>query len=407
MNNEHRPAPRRRKRRKHFPWLFTMVLLTAGLLVFSLIQYRADMRPAPAEQPTEAQNPAKEGDTLTIAAAGDIGISPELLQYAAQADGTYDFTQIFQGVSPLLSDADLTVANLELNISGSDLTGENFKAPKELLSALKRSGVDILQTANTASVYNGLAGLTDTYDAINDAGMKPVGTFPTKDIFRKSKGFTMVEANGFKVAFVGFTKGVGNLQLPQGAEQSVNLLYTDYSTTYQKVDTDGIQAVMDNVNKAKPDITIALVHWGSEYLTDIAESQEKIRTLLLDNGVDAILGTHSHIVGKVDSVTVPGTLTAYSLGTLLSSDESADARESLVLKLTFTKGADGTTLTDWSYEPIYVATAQEADSPQILNIPQITGLYESSYIDKVSSDLYELLHAAEEDIAARVAPNED
>ena len=400
--------PRRRRRRVHFPWLFTFILIVTVALGFSLSQYWQDLEEQATQ--TEPEIPAGSaaiGDTLTIAAAGDVSISPELLRYAVQPDGSYDFSAMFLDVSPLLSDADLTVANLEANICDSDFTGDNFRAPKSLLTALRTAGVDILQTANSASIYNGLSGLTSTHEAVEAAGMKAVGTFPTDQARKDSGGFTLVEIKGFRVAFVAFTKGVGNLRLPEGAESSVNLLYTDYNTTYQDVDTDSILSVLDRVKDAKPDITIALLHWGSEYDTGISRTQKTIASLLMDNGVDAILGTHPHILGQVDSVSNPGTLTAYSLGDLLRTDDSASAKQSMVLKLEFTKTQDGTVVTSWSYTPIYVATAQDAGSPQVLHVANAIGRYEAGLMDRISDELYQTLLTVEEKVASQLEVTEE
>ena len=54
----------------------------------------------------------------------------------------------------------------------------------------------------------------------------------------------------------------------------------------------------------------------------VTDSQKKIKNLLFENGVDAIIGSHSHIVGPMEQeqvTTVDGTektcFVAYSLGT--------------------------------------------------------------------------------------------
>ena len=406
MTDSHPHRPRgRRRRRRHFPWLFVLILLTAAGLVFSLIQYGQDVAEAKA-QLTEppSSDTVGLGDTLTLAAAGDVSVSPELLRSATMADGSYDFSQMFLEAIPFLSDADLTVVNLETNIVSDDVDGSAFRAPKSLLTALSQAGVDMVQTANTATIYNGVGGLTSTCAAVEEAGLKPLGTFPSRDAFQQSGGYTLVEMKGFRVAFVAFTKGVGNLNLPEEAAGCVNLLYTDYATTYQDVDEEGIQKVMDNVKKAKPDIIVVLVHWGSEYSTEISRTQKQIRNLLLENGATAILGTHSHLVGQVDDITVPGTLTAYSLGTLLATDDTGSARQSMVLKLEFTRTAEGTVVSDWSYDPIYVATAQETGRPGILDLENAIGRYESGFIGRVSQELYETLVYARERIPQRMEP---
>lgn len=97
-----------------------------------------------------------------------------------------------------------------------------------------------------------------------------------------------------------------------------------------------------------------MLHWGSESDSAVTDSQKKIKNLLFENGVDAIIGSHSHIVGPMEQeqvTTVDGTektcFVAYSLGNFFSSMDDSYAkncRESVVLNLSFTKnGQTGAT----------------------------------------------------------------
>ncbi len=404
-------AVRRRRRRRRPGGIWILFLLVAAGLVFSVVQYRRDMK-APvqtATAPTEPFAAAGEGEKITIAAAGDINISRELLQSARQADGTYDFTSIFMGVSPLLSGADLTVADLEVNFCGEPCDPDAYQAPESLLEALSASGVDLVQTANTVSVYNGIAGLSSTLEAVERSGLTPVGTFATGEAYEQSGGYTIVEEKGFRIAFVAFTKGVGNLKLPEGSEHCVNLLYKDYNTTYQEVDTQGIQAVLGRVQGENPDITVALLHWGSEYDDEVSKTQEEIRKLMLENGVDVILGTHSHLVGEIDADLGAGSLTAFSLGNLLSVDETSGANQGIVLKLEFTMSGGEAKLTDYTYEPVYLAKGEETGTGRyaLLDTNKVISLYESSYIDRVTQEVYESLCKSRDKVAKLVYPTEE
>ncbi|MDD7652069.1 MAG: CapA family protein [Candidatus Faecousia sp.] len=404
-------AVRRRRRRRRPGGIWILFLLVAAGLVFSVVQYRRDMK-APvqtATAPTEPFAAAGEGEKITIAAAGDINISRELLQSARQADGTYDFTNIFMGVSPLLSGADLTVADLEVNFCGEPCDPDAYQAPESLLEALSASGVDLVQTANTVSVYNGIAGLSSTLEAVERSGLTPVGTFATGEAYEQSGGYTIVEEKGFRIAFVAFTKGVGNLKLPEGSEHCVNLLYKDYNTTYQEVDTQGIQAVLGRVQGENPDITVALLHWGSEYDDEVSKTQEEIRKLMLENGVDVILGTHSHLVGEIDADLGAGSLTAFSLGNLLSVDETSGANQGIVLKLEFTMSGGEAKLTDYTYEPVYLAKGEETGTGRyaLLDTNKVISLYESSYIDRVTQEVYESLCKSRDKVAKLVYPTEE
>ena len=71
--------------------------------------------------------------------------------------------------------------------------------------------------------------------------------------FKQSKGYTMCEVQGIKVAFVAFTKGLGGRGMPAGNEELVNLLYEDYSTEYRTIHEDRITTILKNVQTEKPD----------------------------------------------------------------------------------------------------------------------------------------------------------
>lgn len=404
-------AQRRRKKRRRFPFLAVWTVLLAGALLFACFRYMQSRGEQSASlEESIPSGAAADGDTLTIAAAGDINITQALLDSARGADGAYDFSRMLLGAAPLLSGADLTVADLEVNFCGAPYDPERYNAPESLLAALAEAGVDLVQTANTASVYNGIAGLQSTLETIHQAGLLPVGTFATEQEAKQSKGFTMVEVKGFRVAFVAFTKGVGNLRLPEGAERCVNLLYNDYNTTYQDVDAKGIREILSQVQAEGPDITIALLHWGSEYDRAVSKTQEEIRDLMLQGGVDVILGTHSHLVGPVEMTTAQsGTmLTAYGLGDLMSTGEGSDDSQGMVLKLEFTKQGNETSLTGYHCDPIYLAGNGKTGTGafEVINTRDEISLYESQYVDRVSQEMYETLKQSLEEVEASIKARE-
>ena len=78
-----------------------------------------------------------------------------------------------------------------------------------------------------------------------------------------------------------------------------------------------------------------------ESCDDISDSQEYIVSLMKKNGVDVILGTHSHTLQAIDYDPLKGTLVAYSLGDFFGSADRAGSEYSLILELEITKRADG------------------------------------------------------------------
>ena len=250
--------------------------------------------------PQQTDEPASQPGTTVIhvAVAGDLNVTDYVLDNAAHENG-YDFSETFLDVAPILSGADLALLNFEGNLSGGSYGSKTGAAPLELPKTLKAIGVDAVQAANSAAIRQGVSGLVSTLEAFDHVGLRSLGTYADAASFRKSGGYEIVEVGGIRIALIAFTKGMDNLGLPAGSEDCVNLLYKDYSSDYKKVDTDRIARVLRNVSEEQPDITIAMLHWGSEYNDEISDTQEKIRKQLQEGGVDIIVGSHPHLVQKV------------------------------------------------------------------------------------------------------------
>lgn len=338
--------------------------------------------------PTATDDVQTAANTTVIhfAAAGDLNITDQVI---AAGGVEMNYAPAFVDVLPILAEADLTVLNLEGNLIGAPYGTSTRSAPQSLLTALKNAGVDLIQMANSCSIYNGVAGLEMTLSAIRAAGLESVGAFASRDEFRRSGGYTIRTVNDVKIAVVAFTKGMDSMGLPAGSEDCVNLLYQDYDSTYQKVDSDGIRSILRNAADEDPDIIIALVHWGSEYNDKISSTQQSIEKLLLENGVTAIIGTHSHYVQQM-KLNEDGTFVAYSLGDFFGDRDRAGTEYSVILDLEITKDHETgeTKVTNFTTTPIF--TVREEDEPlRVLRITEAMQAFEDSYVDRVSQETYD------------------
>lgn len=360
---------------------------------------------APTE-PTSRFDDAK-ATVIHIRAAGDLNVTDKTVA-SADTDLGYDYTRPFLDVAALLGDADLTVMNFEGNICGEPYGSATRSAPKEMIEALASAGVDVLQMANSYSVYNGMIGLAQTLDNIRNTGIEPIGAYANATEFRKGKGYTICEVQDVKVALVAFTKGMGSLGLPEGSENCVNVLYTDYATTYRDVDEAKIKSILKSAQSEEPDITIALVHWGSEYNDAISETQQDILELLQENGVDAVIGTHSHMVHEINYDDATGFLVAYSLGDFFGDGTRGGTNYSIILDLEITKDPETgiTRVSDYSYIPIYTLSEGEAadGNRRVVRIRETMAAYDVNYVDKVSGSGYSSMETALKRIAERTTP---
>ena len=332
-----------------------------------------------------------EKDPITkihIKAAGDLNVTDSVVN-AGVAIGGFDYGPVFKDVAGILSDADLTVMNFEGNVCGEPYGTQTTSAPIELIRSLRTCGVDLLQMANSCAINNGLNGMTATLNAIRSAGIEPLGAYATASELRNSKGYTITEVQGVKIAFVAFTKGLGGRGMPAGNEDLVNLLYKDYSTEYKEIDKDRISAILKNVEAEKPDLTVAMLHWGSEYNDDISNTQKSIVSLMQKQGVDVILGTHPHTLQPIVFDDMAGTLVAYSLGDFFGEADRGATNYSIILDIEVTKDANAgiTRVTNYSYTPIYTVREGEAvgnRDRRVVRIEKALEAYEDNFLDKVT-----------------------
>ena len=392
---------------------FAMILLVCGFAIYFLTRGGDESGSGensaitlPTTVPTEPteRKRSEPTTTITIRAAGDLNITDKVVASGKTTLG-YDYTKAFMDVAGLMADADLSMLNIEGIFVGEPYGTNSKSAPNEMLQALDACGVDLIQAANSYSIYDGISGLATTLRAIRSSGMEPVGAYATPEEFQENKGYIICNVRGVKVAVVAFTKGMDSLGLPSGSEDCVNVLYKDYSTTYHQVDTEGITEILENVEDEEPDITIAMLHWGSEYNDTISETQKKIASLMLDEGVDIILGTHSHMVHEIVYDKEADTLIAYSLGDFFGDGEKGGSNYSIILEMEITKDNEtGTTkITNYNYIPIYTLTEGECDGQRrVVRIQQAMEAYELNFVDKITKAAYDSMQNSLTRINARV-----
>ena len=421
---EKREAQRRRRqaqvRRMRLTMALIVLLLAAcGYGIYRLTQSADSGETAqqavtvPTTEETKETLPIQKSPitTIHIKAAGDLNVTDAVVN-AGMAVNSYDFSPVFKDVAAILSDADLTVMNFEGNICGAPYGSGTTSAPAELLTALRGCGVDLLQMANSCAINNGLNGLTATLRAIRAAGIEPVGAFASSEEFQKSKGYTMTEIQGVKVGFVAFTKGLGGRGMPAGSEDLVNILYSDYTTLYNEIDKTRITSILKSMEEEKPDITVALLHWGSEYNDDISKTQEQIVSLLKKNGVDVIIGTHPHTLQPIAFDKSAGTLVAYSLGDFFGDANRGATNYSVILDVEITKdeNAGTTKVTDYTLHPIYTVRETECvgnNDRRVVRIGTALTAYNGNFLDKVTDSCKESMEYALTRIDERTAVKEE
>ncbi|MBQ8144874.1 MAG: CapA family protein [Butyricicoccus sp.] len=307
--------------------------------------------------------PAPEPIESTLLVCGDAMMHMPQLRDATTADGTYNFDHVYRSVTPVISQADYAVVNLETTLAGPKYSGfPAFSAPDSFAEALKTAGFDLFLTANNHCYDRGFDGLSRTLDVLDGMGIAHVGTYRTAEERALNNGVYVADVGGIEIAFVGYTYGTNGLAIAEGKEFSVSLFNTDYLGALTTPDTAQIEADLAAARALEPDLICVMLHWGVEYQTTQNAYQEQIADLLIANGADIILGGHSHVPQPMEWRTVTcadGTertaFVLYSLGNLISNqnDRYTDTTAAVQLTLSYDPAADETTVTDVAYQPIW------------------------------------------------------
>lgn len=369
---------------------------------------------APEAVPPVTDFSDDEADIVNLSAVGDLSLTDEMLADARKADGSYDFSALFQGIAADLSGADVVFGNFEGTFAGAPYGEQSASYPDSFAEALRAVGFSVIQTANSYSVYNGMNGLESTLRVLRGAGVQTVGTYASEKEKAQQQA-VLVEVNGIRIAFIALTKGMDGMSLPEGEEYRVDLLYSDYSSSYSKIDYASLDKAVASAKALRPDFIVAGLHWGSENNDAILPTQEKIANYLISADVDVILGSHSHRVAKVEtrSVTVNGrektAVIAYGLGDFCRVEENGVTLSAIVhIRLRKHRESGTTDIGLVRYTAAAAVDRGEAVLPRyrIVNARSAVALYEGNYFDAVRKEVYDALVPALKRFDATLPPEE-
>lgn len=292
---------------------------------------------------------------MRISFTGDILCYASQIALMKKSRSQYDFSRIFDKVVPYLRNSEYLCGSLETPIADASYTDKdssiNFNTPVEFLQALYDAGFKMMTTANNHCLDRGIKGLRNTIQALEYYKLEHVGTYLSKE---DSDSCFIKDFNGFKVSFLSFTYGtnsrVNRNYLSENESYMVDLLRRQDRFVpvrrsllrkalrriirKKKVKKGALQdsvsasEIVNTVNeryierfkwkiqkaKANSDVVILCMHSGGQFNFNlgIGEYTKYIVDMAVENGVDIVIGNHTHCVMPAERQ--DGKFISYALG---------------------------------------------------------------------------------------------
>lgn len=266
------------------------------------------------------------------------------------AGNLYD--SFYDSVRDKLQNADLAAVNQEtIFVADHKRVSDypRFGTPTEVGDAMVRAGFNLITLANNHALDQGVYGIDTTTAFWEEKGISYVGAQSTKSYSEEAQtAVQFMEINGIRFAFAAYTYGTNGMLEPEG-----------YPHLVEKLGDEDRMHRQLSYARSRADVVMVFVHWGTEYDTEIDDRQEYYRDFFYREGVDAVIGTHPHVVQKWEIVENNGTayaadavgwkkdseqhkmLVYYSLGNLISAQTNEECKTGGLAEFTVVKKADG------------------------------------------------------------------
>lgn len=325
------------------------------VLIFSLCACKAnsvDLQVIPNDTINNAS-------TTTLLFVGDF--MQHLTQIeAAQTDSGYNYDDCWKYIREEVSKADVAIGNFETTLGGKPYGGyPNFCAPDEFFTSLVDAGFDIFLTCNNHSLDTGRRGVERTILRMKeDSCIAQVGTYLGQDD-RDRRYPYIFETNGIRIALLNYTYGT-------------NGLVETPPFIVNRIDTAVMARDILQAKAASPDVIIACMHWGIEYVQQPNDEQKYLAEWLLNHGIDHVIGSHPHVVQPLeirqDTMSGKQHLVAYSLGNYISNMKVRATDGGMMLRVVLEK--DSTVrIADCAYSLVYTARPVKSGKKNFQLIP--------------------------------------
>ncbi len=220
----------------------------------------------------------------TLVCVGDVMLGRGVGDLCAQKGDDYPFARYAEQITA----ADLAFCNLEAMLTDRPMTYPRInplRAAPRMADALAQAGFDVVSLANNHAVDCGRAGLRQTMDALDAAGIAYAGA--GRSLAEAERG-ALVEANSLRFGFLAYS------DFPD-----VNFVHAPERETILTLSEETLRRTVPPL-RDRCDVLVVSCHWGSEFVTRTSPRQRELAHLAVDLGADIVVGHHAHVRGEIE-----------------------------------------------------------------------------------------------------------
>lgn len=342
-NGEHFTPQESKGLNKQRKWL--LYLLGAVVVITPIVMFVSRLNQKSTTQSQTNVPPANDSVCIKVVFAGDLmGHMPWI--NSGYKNGKYNYDTAYTYIKPYIQRSDYAILNLETTLNGPPYTGyPMFTSPDELAADAKTAGFDFMALANNHCADRGKSGIRRTNWVLDSLGIPHTGSFNDTTTFEQEYP-PIIKVKGINIAVLNYTYSTNGIQV--------------YAPNYVPI-IDSV-AILEGIKKAKakkPDLIMAIMHWGEEYSRTESSRQERFAKLMATNGVDFIFGAHPHVVQPIKtlpSVNDSGKVVPvfYSTGNFLCNQRDRYKDGGIFAEVTLCKVNGRTWVEDFAYYPFWV-----------------------------------------------------
>lgn len=275
----------------------------------------------------------------------------------------------FRNIRHLFDRADYGMANLEGPITTAEKNAVEkvfpLKQHVRTPEILKEAGIALVSVANNHSYdFNRGKALEETMRRLEAAGIEYVGAGTGINAYAEAFSCKIRETNGVRIAFFGVTDVIEPQDMVARVGKTGVAALPEQSNYRESKD---MQYLLRNIAEARKaaDFAVVLLHAGPHRGRELNQRQREIVDILLEHGVDVVIGAHCHAKQAIKEVTDgQGTLKQvafYGLGNLIFGGSRTSRSPGLIPLITFCKGNNAPYLT---YEAFTIKPGEGDDHYQ-------------------------------------------